>query len=128
MIADVIEMMRAARVEPERGMVYTDGKTSWRLLAWSGGWEALPLDASDASGWCDIGKPWTWSLVPDLTDRATFLLCCDEAERRGVTFLDAGDGSSGMWGLPRARNITQWDAPLRPALIAALARALRDSA
>ena len=62
------------------------------------------------------------------TDRATFLLCCDEAERRGVTFLDAGDGSSGMWGLPRARNLNQWDAPLRPALIAALARALRDSA
>ena len=67
-----------------------------------------------------------------LTDRATFLLCCDEAERRGVEFLREiiAGGPDSTISMETARTLWAWECD--PAdggtMIAALARALRDTA
>ncbi len=123
-----IEDMAAARVLLAEPMVTTSGD---RITAAD---EDGVRRWTDAKGYAyeydvvgkDVARDIFSEQVPDLEDRATFLLACDEAERRGVTFLDGGGAA--MWGLTRARNLNEWEAPLRPVLIAALARALRDTA
>lgn len=60
--------------------------------------------------------------VPDLTDRATFLLCCDEAERRGIDRVSPKPGY--VERLSVLRTLVWWGDTDRPVAIAALARAL----
>lgn len=130
----VISDLRAAGVEPVRGLVFTDGETSWRLLAWNGGWEAIPADSDDGFAVIDIGKPWKWDLFADPRDRLTFLGLCDVAERRGVERLPLTDGSDCYYVLSGLRSWAVWadddpaSPPSRMVAIAALARALRESA
>lgn len=125
--ADVIADLRAAKIPWVAGM----------LVRWApeaGGGEARLLDDAHireiADALAEDGS------LPDPHDRATFLLLCDEAERRGVrgTFYDGEPDRLGRRAL-LAENIDQlrwavgWVHPgLRARSIAALARALRETA
>jgi hypothetical protein len=110
---DVIEMLRAARIPWAFGM-YADGE---RVMAIGDDGQAWTT-GDPSSGYTMRKMP--ADAVPDLEDRATFLLACDEAERRGV--------SDDL--LRSLRSWQAWAAFDRGprALNAALARAFRDSA
>ncbi len=115
---DVIEMLRAARVPHADGMSWTRGTGG--LLAKA----ARPRQSPD-----EVARAVAVGWVPDLEDRATFLLACDEADRRGV--LDVGLDVSGdrRLSIGACRAVMVWaNDPLRPQVIAALARTLADSA
>ena len=66
------------------------------------------------------------SIVPDLADRATFLLVCDEAEQRGIFEVP---GAVTTFMLSEVRACSTWNdaAFLRPMLTEGLVRALADT-
>jgi hypothetical protein len=119
----VIEDLRVAGVAPVPGMLLTSpGRyihEGTRVVSDPG--EAVHFDGDDWYGSAIGGKvnEYVAGLVPDPRDRGTFLLLCDEAERRrGLPKWGGGFRSARLWD----------DAVTRPRLIAALARALRESA
>jgi hypothetical protein len=132
-----VEDMRAARVPWVAGMRSASG---FRVISCAS--DGVIMQASvEGSGEVALflnGEPKRHALpsehvagwIPDISDRATALLCLDEAEKRGIRELfdeygayfasiDAGD----------ARALYMWaDDLARPLLLAALARALRETA
>jgi hypothetical protein len=88
--------------------------------------------ATNASDSYDDAREQFVDCWPVLADRGTFLLCCDEAERRGVDalrFIEPDHAQNCTWGWGAARCVTEWETETaRVRLIQALARALRDSA
>jgi hypothetical protein len=124
----VIEDLRAAAVPLAVGMLDTYGDRVVRLLD---GGRVVTSSGAEASE-CVAETPDTGAIPPDPRDRATFLLLVDEAERQGVHWLRDGGFSC---VLSFAREVAPWDGtddtdgdgPTRPRLIAALARALRES-
>ncbi len=90
--------------------------------------ERVAYTDDDLTAWSEPaereGGPYPGPYVPDLTDRATFLLCVDEALRRGIFTLDL----PGRHILTcSAGSLPAWDnETTRAELIEALARALSD--
>lgn len=63
--------------------------------------------------------------TPDPRDRATFLLLCDETERRGLDPIGFG---LDVCSLPTARRLVEWMSPgNRASVIRALCRALAQT-
>jgi hypothetical protein len=132
-----VEDMRAARVPWVAGMrsasvpVYgcrlIVETSAGRIVRWA---DEIG-DYSEGDGWSadEIAEEWA-DAVPDLEHRATFLLCLDEAERRGIRELFDEDGAYfASIDAGDARALYMWaDDLARPLLLAALARALRETA
>ena len=108
--------LREAKVPLVEGMLVIEG---WRILSILGGEDGLVVASMKSSGeiarWQagkplggstpTEGAPCTWT--PDLRDRPTFLLCLDEAERRGIAFCGWTNGAKSL--TPReARGLFWW--------------------
>lgn len=144
MTPEVIELMRKAKVPWVEGM---------RLVR-PGRLDQATRHRVGDEGYAFVDKRTaTWSLpdgrptvppgsIPDLADRATFLLCVDELERRtpdGVTlYAPYRDGATLAFALGDARALYCWEETSDPAdpdhlperehLIIGLARALAETA
>jgi hypothetical protein len=124
-----VEDMRAARVPLVDGMVPADPHTGKPGTAWADGTPGVIVTRRineddgrlirEAAGY-----------VPWIEDRATFLLCLDEAERRGVESLRDPDGQHVASIDGSAWGAYMWSpgGEFRALLIRALARALRETA
>jgi hypothetical protein len=119
-----LDDMRKAKVPHQIGMLMANGL---RIL-WL--YPNGAVDCCPAAGERRLvdGRGPLW--VPDLADRATFLLCLDEAEKRGIRELFDEDGAYfASIDAGDARALYMWaDDLARPLLIRALARALRETA
>lgn len=91
----------------------------------------LPIVADDGSvmGRVEDGEEVPAHWVPDPLDRATFLLLLDEAERRDIASVELHD-AAGRLALPleAVRSVHLWQGRWRDPALAALARALRETA
>jgi hypothetical protein len=132
-----VEDMRAARVPWVAGMRSASVPVyGCRLIVETSAgrivrWVDEIGDYSEGDGWSadEIAEEWA-DAVPDLEHRATFLLCLDEAERRGVESLRDPDGQHVASIDGSAWGAYMWSpgGEFRERLIRALARALRETA
>lgn len=119
-----VEDMRAAKVLLVDGMVVADPHTGAPLkLAHDDMMIHRRVNEDDGRLVREFA-----GYVPWIEDRATFLLCLDEAERRNVDRFWFADNRYYM--LHEARTWEVWTAEerWRPLLLCALARALREGA